>query len=193
MANTGQENKVVFGLTNVHYALITEAAGVVTYGTPKRLPGSVEIGLTPRGDMVEFFADNMIYYAASNNQGYDGSLSIANLTEAFTTEILGEVKDEVDGVITEVASAKGSTFALMFEFDGDVKGTRHVLYNCSASRPTVSGSTKTNSAEPKPNELTFIASPRAKDDFVKTKTGATTPAAVYDAWYTKVYEKVQGA
>jgi len=185
----GQENKVVFGLTNAHYARITEEAGVITYGTPKRLPGAVELSLTPRGDMVEFFADNMVFYAASNNQGYDGSLSIANFTEEFLTEILGEVKHEVDGVITEVASAKGSTFALMFEFDGDVKGTRHVLYNCSASRPTVSGSTKTNSAEPKPNELSFIASPRAKDDFVKTKTGATTPDAVYNAWYTKVFEQ----
>lgn len=184
-----QENKVVFGLTNVHYAKITEVNGVITYGAPKRLPGGVELGLEPRGDMIEFYADNMVFYAASNNQGYDGTLSIANITEDFATEILGEVKDETDGVITEIASAKGSPFALLFEFDGDVKATRHVLYNCSASRPTVSGSTKTNSAEPQPNELTFIAGPRATDEYVKTKTGAATPADVYNAWYGAVYEK----
>lgn len=184
-----QENKVAFGLTNVHYAKITETEGAITYATPKRLPGGVELTLDPRGDMVEFFADNMVFYAASNNQGYDGTLSIANITEDFATEILGEVKDETDGVITEVSTAKGSAFALLFEFDGDVKGVRHVLYSCSASRPTVSGSTKTNSAEPQPNELKFIAGPRATDNYVKTKTGATTPAAVYDAWYSAVYEK----
>lgn len=182
-----QENKVVFGLTNVHVAEITETDGKTTYGTPYRVPGAVEIGLTPRGDMVEFYADNMVYYAASNNQGYDGSLSIANLPESFVTGILGEQKHEVDGVITEVASAKGKSFALLFEFDGDVKATRHVLYNCSASRPTVGGSTKTNSAEPKPNELTFIAGPRAEDEFVKTKTGAETPDTVYNNWYKAVY------
>lgn len=184
-----QENKVAFGLTNVHYAKITETEGAITYATPKRLPGGVELTLDPRGDMVEFFADNMVFYAASNNQGYDGTLSIANITEDFATEILGEVKDETDGVITEVSTAKGSAFALLFEFDGDVKGVRHVLYSCSASRPTVSGSTKTNSAEPQPNELKFIAGPRATDNYVKTKTGAATPAEVYDAWYNTVYEK----
>lgn len=185
----GQENKVVYGLTNAHYAKITEENGVIEYGTPKRLAGAVEISLTPRGDMIEFYADNMVFYAASNNQGYDGGLTIANLPEDFLVEILGEVKDETDGVITEVASAKSSSFALMFEFDGDVKATRHVLYSCSASRPTVSGTTKTNSAEPKPNELTFIAGPRATDEFVKTKTGADTPVEVYNEWYQKVYEK----
>ncbi|MNP80578.1 hypothetical protein D3C76_1787190 [compost metagenome] len=81
---------------------------------------------------------------------------------------------------------------MLYEFDGDVKATRHVLYNCTANRPTLSGATKTNTAEPQPNELTFVSSARETDYAVKTKTLTTTPTAIYDAWYTAVYKKTEG-
>lgn len=183
------ENKVTFGLKNVHYANYTVEAGVITYGTPVAIPGGVELSLEPRGDMVEFYADDMLYYSAPNNQGYDGTLSIANIPDQFSVDALGEEKDETDLVLTEKTTAKPKPFALMFEFDGDVKATRHVLYNCMANRPTVASSTKADSTEPNANELTFVSSPRSTDRAVKTKTTASTPAAVYDSWYSAVYEK----
>lgn len=184
------DNKVNFGLKNVHYATYeVGVGGAITYDTPIRIPGAVEISLEPRGDMTEFYADDMLYYSASNNQGYDGTLSIADIPEQFAIDCLGEEKDATDMVLTEKSTLKGQPFALLFEFDGDVKATRHVLYSCTANRPTISGATKTNTAEPQANELTFVSSPRATDYAVKTKTTTTTPALVYDAWYTKVYEK----
>ncbi|AJD92029.1 phage tail protein [Jeotgalibacillus malaysiensis] len=183
-------NKVLFGLKNVHYATFTNTDGVITYDAPKRLPGAVEISLEPRGDMVEFYADDLLYYSASNNQGYDGTLNIANIPDSFLEEVLGEENDAEDMVLTEKSNAKTKEFALLFEFDGDVKAVRHVLYNCSASRPTVSSSTKTDTVEPNANELTFVSSPRETDYAVKTKTTTTTPAPIYDAWYDAVYEKV---
>lgn len=182
-------NKVNFGLKNVHYAPITETNGESTYGEPIRIPGAVSLALTPRGELAEFYADNMLYYSASSNDGYDGTLSIANIPEQFAIDALGEEKDEDDGVLTEKADAKQKDFALLFEFDGDKKATRHVLYQCSANRPTVSGETTTNTKEPQPNELTFISSARPTDYAVKTKTTTETTEAVYNAWYTKVYEK----
>ena len=183
------ENKVTFGLKNVHYAPITEEAGVITYGTPTAIPGGVDISLEPRGDMTEFYADDTLYYSAANNQGYDGTLNIANIPESFAVDCLGEVKDESDLVLTEKANAVGKPFALMFEFDGDAKAIRHVLYNCSANRPTVASATKTNAKEPNVNELAFVAGPRGTDLAVKTKTTATTPEPIYKAWYDEVYEK----
>lgn len=184
------ENKVTFGLKNVHYAVITEGEGTITYGTPTKIPGGVEISLEPRGDISEFYADDILYYSAPNNQGYDGTLSIANIPEQFVIDCLGEIKDETDNVITEKSNAVGKNFALLFEFDGDAKAIRHVLYNCNANRPTVTSSTKTNTKEPNTNELTFVASPRSTDLAVKTKTTASTSSTIYDSWYTAVYEKV---
>ena len=180
--------KVLFGLKNVHYATYTELDGVITYDAPIAIPGAVELSLEPRGDMTEFYADDMLYYAASNNQGYDGTFSVAMIPEQFAIDALGEEKHETDMTLVEKANAKGKNFALLFEFDSDVKAIRHVLYNCSANRPTVSSSTKTDSVEPTPNELTFVSSPRSGDYMVKAKTGDNTPALVYDAWYDTVYE-----
>lgn len=190
MPNTPKEQKVNYGLKNAYFATITEAEdGAFTYGTPIRLPGSVELTLEPRGDMIEFYADDMLYFSAPNNQGYDGTFTLANIPTAFATECLGEVIDETDQVVTEVQGAKPKGFALLFEFDNDIKATRHVLYNCKASRPTVSSSTSTDSVEPGTSELSFVASARPSDRQVKTKTTQSTPAAIYDAWYEKVYEK----
>lgn len=185
------ENKVTFGLKNVHYATYTELNGVVTFDAPIPMRGGVSLTTEPRGELVEFYAEDMLYYSASNNQGYNGTLSIANIPESFLINALGEELDETDKVLNELSDAKGKPFALLFEFDGDVKAVRHVMYNCTASRPNVSSTTKTNTAEPNTNELTFVSSPIVIDGkrMVKTKTSATTPTAIYDAWYTAVYKK----
>lgn len=183
------ENKIDYGLANVHYAPFTIENGVITYETPKPIPGGISLVLDPRGEMTEFYADNILYYSASSNQGYDGTLAIANIPEQFAIDILGEEKDETDLVVTEKANRVGKPFALIFQFEGDAKATRIVLYNCTASRAKISSSTKATKTEPNENELTFIASPRATDLAVKTKTTVGTPAEIYNSWYTKVYEK----
>ncbi|HDR4735402.1 TPA: phage tail protein [Bacillus cereus] len=190
-----KENKVAFGLKNVYYALYDVTGGVVTFKTPIPIPGAVELTFDPRGDLIEFYADDMLYYAASNNQGYDGTLSIATVPEQFAIDALGEQLDETDGVLNELADAKGNPFALLFEFDGDVNATRHVMYNNSASRPTIASKTKTNSAEPNTNELKFVSSPIDINGkrMVKTKTTSKTTQALYDNWYKEVYVKKTAA
>lgn len=186
------ENKVTFGLEKVHYATYTVTDGVVTYDTPVEIPGAVELTNEPRGDLIEFYADNMLYYSAQNNQGYESALTIANIPDAFSQDVLGEVLDADDQVVNELASAQGKPFALLFQFEGDSKAIRHVMYNCTANRPSVSSSTKTDSTEPNTNELSMVASPIEIDGkkMVKTKTTTETSAAIYDAWYTSVYKKV---
>lgn len=183
------ENKITFGLKNVHYAPFTVTGGVITYETPIKMPGGIELSIEPRGEMTEFYADDMLYYSAADNQGYDGTLSIANIPEQFAIDALGEEKDETDLVMTEKSTSTGKPFALLFEFDGDVKAIRHVLYNCNANRPTIASTTKTNTKEPNANELTFVASPRETDLAVKTKTTTSTPKEIYDAWYSNIYKK----
>lgn len=188
---TPKENKITYGLCNVHYAKITGIAenGKFTYATPIAISGAVELSLDARGDLIEFFADNMVYYSADNNQGYEGNLTIANVPDSFSKDILGEVEDETDKVMHEVSNAKPSDFALLFQFEGDVKEIRHVLYNCSVSRPTVASSTKSNSVEPNTVEMAIVSKPRPEDNKVKTKTTTATPSNIYDNWFTKVYEK----
>ncbi len=184
-------NKVTFGLKNVHYAPYTIEGDTVTFETPIPIPGGVDLTTDPRGDIAEFYADNMLYYVASNNQGYDGTLTVANIPDEFLVDALGEELDDDDGVLNEIADAKGKPFALLFQFEGDVKAVRHVMYNCTANRPTIASSTKTNTTEPNTNALTFVSSPIQLGDklMVKTKTTASTSPGVYNSWYDKVYQK----
>ncbi|MEB9506864.1 phage tail protein [Bacillus anthracis] len=186
-------NKVTFGLKNVHYALLDTTNGAVKFGVPIPMPGGIELTFEPKGELTEFYADDMVYYSADNNQGYDGTLGIANIPEQFAIDVLGEQLDETDGVLNEVANAKRKSFALLFEFDGDVKATRHIMYNCSASRPTIASKTKTTSAEPNTNELKFVSSPivlvPGGKPMVKTKTTSKTTQAIYDGWYNAAYMK----
>lgn len=181
------ENKVLFGLKNAHYAPYDETAK--TYETPIALPGSVSLSIDPRGDMIEFYADDMLYYSASNNQGYDGKLELALIPQSFRVDVLGEELVSTDNVLLEQAAAQGSPFALLFEITGDIYGSKNLLYYCKATRPSTSANTKTDKADPSTQELDFVASGRAADGYVKAVTTATTTKAVTDAWYTKVYEK----
>ncbi|MFD1899956.1 major tail protein [Enterococcus termitis] len=105
-------------------------------------------------------------------------------------EILGEEVDEEDGVQTEQSDASSSPFALMFQFEGDKKAVRHVLYNCSANRPGLGSATGKNVNT---TELSFNATPRPGDKKVKTKTTENTKPTVYDNWFSSVYEKTMGA
>ena len=69
------KNKVKFGLSNVHIAKITEADGVITYGTPFAMPGAISLTADPAGDTTPFYADNIKYYIATSNQGYEGDFA----------------------------------------------------------------------------------------------------------------------
>ena len=77
-------------------------------------------------------------------------------------------------------------FALLFEFTGDVKAIRHVLYNCSASRPSLESSTKEDTIEPNTEKLSLTADPRG-DGLVKARTGDSTGSEAYANWYKTVY------
>ena len=74
-------NKIKFGLKNVHYAVVTESGGVVSYGTPKHIPGAVNLTLSAAGESVQFYADDIVYYEENTNNGYEGSLEMALIPE----------------------------------------------------------------------------------------------------------------
>jgi phi13 family phage major tail protein len=182
------KNKVEYGLRNVHYAVITESAnGAISYETPVALPGAVSLSLDKSGDMIRFKADDVDYYTAPNNQGYEGNLTLARVPDEFRQNVLGEEKTS-DGVMIESADAKTKRIALMFEFQGDVKATRHVFYYCAVDRPSVSSTTK-DSGDPNTVELPIVASPRPDNNLVKAKTTEDAADGIYDGWYEKVYEK----
>ena len=183
-------NKVKYNLKNVHAAklttTVTEGVTSSSYATPRAIPGAVSISLVAEGESSPFYADGIVYFRSYANNGYSGDLEIALIPEWFRTEILKEALD-TNGVLVEKADTTESVkFALLFEFDGDERAIRHVLYNCSASRPSIESETKEETIEPGTETLSLTADPR-EDGLVKSRTGDTTDAATYAGWYQSVY------
>lgn len=185
-------NKIKYNLKNTHYAKITvETDGTVTYATPVPIPGSVSIALDAQGDITKFYADGITYYQASANNGYEGDLEIALVPESFRTDILGEVLD-AKKVLIENSEVTGSSFALLFEFTGDEKAIRHVLYNCVSTRPSLESQTKEDTITPGTETLTISATPLPNGD-VKAKSGNETDPTAYSGWYGAVYKRTAEA
>ena len=191
MANA--DNKVHYALTNVYIATLEMnlETGAVTFGAPKRLLGAVSMDLSAQGDVIKLRADAMDYYVVNSNNGYQGDLNIARIPDWFRSDILGDTVTASDKVLVETTTQEPKAFAMMFEFLGDAKGTRHVLYNCSASRPNIKGENKDNLKDPDTDTLSLTASP-LQDGKVKASTTAETPENVYNSWFTKVWEKDSG-
>lgn len=181
------KNKVKFNLSNVHFALLTEGTnGTITWETPEAMPGAVSISLDPTGEPESFYADGVEYFVINNNQGYDGDLELAMIPESFRTKVLNEVTDS-SNVLVENSNAQAGHFALLFEFDGDAKKVKHVLYNCSAARPSIASKTNEDSKEVQTEKISIKARPLASG-LVKAKTGDNTKATAFNNWYKKVYE-----
>lgn len=181
-----KKNKVKFNICNVYYALITvDDDGDVTFGTPVAMPGAVSLSLEPNGEPSNFYADGYAYYTISNNMGYEGDLELAMVPESFRTDVLKESLDD-NSVLVESANVETANFALLFEFDGDVKKIRHVLYNCSAARPNIESATNEEEIEVQTETLAITAAPLA-NGYVKARTGDSTTDTVYTGWYSSVY------
>lgn len=183
---SGQSNKVKYGLKNVHYAVVTETDGVITYGTPVPIPGAVNLTLSPAGETVQFYADNRVYYEENTNNGYEGSIEIALIPDSFRKDILGDIED-ANGALFETADAKPKHFALLYEFDGDVHKTRYVDYYVLAARPDVSGATTTNTKEPQTETLNITVRPAPDTRLVRGRVKPDQPG--YDTFFDAVYLK----
>ena len=183
-------NKVKYNLKNVHAAVLTETVEngvtVYSYGTPKAIPGAVSIALDAEGESSPFYAYGIVYFRSVTNNGYSGDLEIALIPEWFRTEILQEELDSKGVLIEKSNNAESTKFALLFEFDGDVNAIRHVMYKCTASRPSIESETKEDTIEPGTEKLTITADPRA-DGLVKARTGDEVDQTTYQNWYQSVY------
>ena len=183
-------NRVKYGLKNVYYAVATIASnGSATYGTPVAWPGAVNLSFDAEGGTTKFRADNIDYWVGQSNNGYSGDFESALIPDSFRKDVLGDVEDS-NGVLVEDAAAKTTYFALLFQFEGDEKNTRHVMYKCSATRPSVTGATTDEEIEPQTETLTLTAvsvyNSSISKDVVKGRCLETD--SPYATWFEAVYQ-----
>ena len=186
---TDTNNRVKFGLSNVHVAKITEQDGEITYGTPFAMPGAVALSADPEGETTPFYADNIQYFVAVSNNGYTGELELAMAVKEFLTQILGQQED-TNGALFESSDDVNARFALMGEIEGDAKKRRFVYYDCTATRPSSEMNTIEDTKEPQTDTIEITMSPRTTDHVIKAVIEPNeTNQDVYNTFFTKVYEK----
>lgn len=191
------KNKVKYGLKNVYYVpgTIDPSTNIATYDTPVKWPGAVNLAMDAQGGTTKFRADNINYWVGQANNGYEGDLECALVPDSFRVDILGDVED-ANGVLVENAEAPTKIFALLFQFEGDINATRHCLYNCTASRPSVAGKTTDEEIEPQTETLTLTASTvynaAIGKNVVKAKVEANN-TAIYNNWFNTVYQTTGSA
>lgn len=182
-------NKVKYGLSNCVMAPITEiTSSAYTYGTPIAVPGAVKLSLSPAGDTNDFYADNIMYFSSTANQGYSGDLEIAMIPDEIRTAILGETTDS-NGALVESANNIAKGFAFGFQIEGDKQNRRFWYYNCSLTRPANNGNTNEASITPQTDTLNIKAMPRLTDKKVRVmleKSASNT--SVYNSFFSSVYE-----
>lgn len=185
------KNKVKFGLSNCHIAPFTIEDGQYVYETPFAVPGAVNLSLSPSGDTNDFYADNIIYFSSTANQGYTGDLELALITDEIRTKILGETLDS-NGALIENAEDKSKGFAFGFQINGDATNRKYWYYNCSLTRPNTESSTIETSVEPKTDSLSMKAMPRISDKMVRAFLEPTEEnTEAYEGFFSAVYEKAE--
>lgn len=180
--------KVVFGLKNVHYAILMQIEdGTVSYGTPKRFPGAVSLGLSADGEVVEFYADDISYYLVEENNGYTGDFESALVPDEFLVDVFGHEKG-ADGILYEVAGTETKHIALFGEFATDAVAKRICLYNVLCSRPDMSYKTKEKIKTPQTQKISITARPIEINGkhYVKCSTTPETSVDTYNNFFKSV-------
>lgn len=184
-------NKVNFGLSKVHYAILTEGA-TNSWATPVAVPGAVSLTIDDNSSSNPFYADNITYYRSFANNGYSGTLELAKVPEAMLSDVWGIAEDSTDKVIYERTGSAPAPFALLFQREGDDDAEMAVLYKVTpTSKPTFGSSTIEDSPEPVTVSFEFEATPlttgaASQVGLISARTADDTAAATKTAWFTSV-------
>lgn len=177
------ENKIRYGLSNVHVGTLTLGEKGPVFSDPTPYPGAVSVTMNAEGEQSIFYADNIAYYVTNTNNGYTGELEMAYLPKWFETDFLS-AEESNEGMVVEVSDAGEKTSYMMFQFEGDKNATKYIIYNMTFSRPSLEGNTKEDTTDPNTTTIPFTSVPLQTQfgNIVKARVPST--ASNYATFFT---------
>lgn len=175
-------NKVLFGVSNLHVGLYSVSdEGVVTLGTPVKVPGTVNISLEAESEENTFYADNVRYWTGYSDNGYTGEIENALFDDNFKTTFLNYIALD-DGGIAQIKGQQNKTVYFMFQAEGDESARRAIVYNVSLGQITREYATVEDSIEPQTATLPFTVS--GDNGTGITRVSYPSTSATYDTMFT---------
>ncbi|MFH1693473.1 MAG: major tail protein [Bacillota bacterium] len=177
-------NKITFGLTNVHYSLATQGVdGTWTFTLPKRLIGAQEITTEAIGGSTQVYADDKVIATLVSNSGTTVSLKFTEIDDEFKKDIFG-FKTDTNGNFVEVINNETKTFALGYEIQGDSKARRIWYYLCTATPSGDASKSKADSIEANSISLSITARPIESGDNLVIRVIASVGDTNYTTFLT---------
>ena len=147
------KNKVLFGFKDLYVGTYdVNAQGEVVLGTPYHQRGAIGFSPAPANDSVDFYADDIDYYAEQNPGPRSGDLEVAKFDDEFKTQFLG-YKRTASGGIGAVTNPVKPRIYIMFQIDGDKEQRRIAFYNGTLGEITREYATKEGSNSPVTEKL----------------------------------------
>ena len=128
---TTATNKVKFGLSNVHYAVVTEGT-TPTFGEWKSLPYAISLSISENSNTSTQYADDQLIYVATSTTSTTLGLEMSVVSDDFKKDVLGYLESTRGGLVQIVNDVK-KKIALGFEVKGDAKHARHVFFICEVN------------------------------------------------------------
>ena len=174
-------NKIVFGVSNLHFCTYEVNNGTVSLGTPFHVPGTVNISLDAESEESKFYADNVIYWSGYSDNGYSGEIENALFPDEFKTQFMNYIQLD-DGGLAQIKGMQNKAVAMMFQIEGDVEARRGILYNVSLGHISREHATVEDTIEPQTATLPFTVNGDNETGIIRVAYGEDT--AVYNTIFT---------
>lgn len=182
-------NKMHYDVMNVKaFPITTSNLGTVVLGEGVAIRGVHSMTAEAEGDMQKYRADGVDYIVTNDNQGYNISFVLAQLSDDTRVALGMESKDETTGVTYEEQDTSIQSWVIVGEFKGDRHHKRFGFANCVFGRTNLTGENKQPMRSPDEETLPVTVSglPLTIGGEVKyvTKMSCVPEDAAYDTWLT---------
>lgn len=188
-------SNVQFGISNAYYA-VRKPDG--SYEAPVRLEGAQNLTISNSGsDSNVVYADNINFWSRTTKAGRSGDLQLTKFPESFYIDVLGQEKSASTGMLYESPNDVSKEFALLFQLETNLGGKRVVWYRCTATTPTYTAATVTESITEASESSTITASAATfgtgGNAVTKTQGVCETGDAAYATFFNAVVVPTPGA
>jgi phi13 family phage major tail protein len=184
--------KPIIGLDMVYVAkVLTDTSSGMTFDTPVRIRGAVQMNINPNGSMAEDYGDNEVLATMNSRGSTQASCEFMDIDPAILAALLGQTR--ANGITAEQAMDQSPYYALGGRrWVNGTDGSGNKIYEYiwllkgKFAVPNRDAETKKDTITPQhvTLEASFISTTYNSNIMTHGRTDYDLPAATAAAWFT---------